>query len=88
MRDVETEQDREGAKRVSLLCISPCRASGLLVCGESFSPTIHLQLSHPSSSRETDEKLLECISEECMSNGVAVVVAKYLQEELKIPPAR
>ena len=58
------------------------------MCGESFSPTIHLQLSHPSSSRETDEKLLECISEECMSNGVAVVVAKYLQEELKIPPAR
>jgi serine palmitoyltransferase len=61
--------------------------SGLCVCGESFNPAIHLQLIQPSSSRETDDQLLECVAEECMNNGVAVVVAKYLKDELKIPPA-
>lgn len=62
-------------------------ASGLCVCGESFNPTIHLQLTQPSSSRETDDQLLERVADECRSNGVAVVVAKYLNDELKLPPA-
>ena len=35
-----------------------------------------------------DNELLECVTKECMDNGVAVVVAKYLPEELKMPPAR
>lgn len=58
------------------------------MCGESFNPTIHLQLTQPSSSRETDDQLLERVADECRSNGVAVVVAKYLNDELKLPPAR
>lgn len=62
--------------------------SGLRVCGESFNPAIHLQLTQPSSSRETDDQLLECVVNECRSNGVALVVAKYLRDEVKIPPAR
>ena len=56
--------------------------------GESVNPVIHLRLAQPSSSRDTDDELLECIAKECISNGVAVVVAKYLKDELNIPPAR
>ena len=58
------------------------------MCGESVNPVIHLRLIQPSSSRETDNELLECVAKECMDNGVAVVVPKYLPEELKMPPAR
>ena len=65
-----------------------CRAPGLRVCGESVNPVIHLQLTCPSSSRDTDDELLECVARECIDSGVAVVVAKYLKEELKLPPAR
>jgi serine palmitoyltransferase len=62
-------------------------APGLRVCGESVNPVIHLQLACPSSSRDTDDELLECVARECIDSGVAVVVAKYLKEELKLPPA-
>ena len=65
-----------------------CRISGLRVCGESINPVIHLQLLRPSSSRDTDDELLECIAKDCIDNGVAVVAAKYLKDELKMPPAR
>ena len=58
------------------------------MCGVSFNPAIHLRLIQPSSSRETDEQLLECVAKECVNSGVAVVVAKYLKDELKIPPSR
>ena len=58
------------------------------MCGESVNPVIHLQLACPSSSRDTDDQLLECVAKECIDSGVAVVVAKYLKEELKLPPAR
>lgn len=58
------------------------------MCGESVNPAIHLQLIQPSSSRETDDQLLERVANECRNNGVAVVVAKYLKDELKLPPAR
>ena len=64
------------------------RTPGLRVCGETFNPVIHLQLLSPSSSRDTDNELLECVAKDCISNGVAVVVAKYLRDELKVPPAR
>ena len=58
------------------------------MCGESTNPVIHLQLVSPSSSRDTDDTLLECVTKECIEGGVAVVVAKYLKEELRLPPAR
>ena len=58
------------------------------MCGESVNPVIHLQLIHPSSSWETDNQLLECVVKESRNNGVAIVVAKYLRDELKIPPPR
>ena len=58
------------------------------MCGESINPVIHLQLIQPSSSRDTDDQLLECVAKECISNSVAVVVAKYLKEEICMPPAR
>ena len=65
-----------------------CRTPGLRVCGESVNPVIHLQLACPSSSWDTDDELLERVARECIDSGVAVVVAKYLKEELKLPPAR
>ena len=71
-----------------VVCLFVDSISGLSVCGESVNPVIHLQLIQPSSSRETDDELLECVAKECMDNDVAVVVAKYLKEELKLPPAR
>ena len=61
---------------------------GLDCYGETFCPVIHLRLSQPLSSREASEQLLEKIAEECMENDVAVVTAKYLKEEIHLPPPR
>lgn len=61
------------------------------MCGDSVCPVMHLRLSPPpssSSSRESSELLLQHIVEECMDNGVAIVTAKYLEDEVNLPPPR
>jgi len=48
---------------------------------------MHLRLSPPPSScssRESSELLLQHIVEECMDNGVAIVTAKYLEDEVNL----
>lgn len=64
------------------------RLEGLECCGEALSPVLHLRLTRPSPSRQSDEQLLQSIADECLSNGVAVVTAKYLDEEYNLPPPR
>ncbi|XP_078656406.1 serine palmitoyltransferase 1-like [Branchiostoma floridae x Branchiostoma belcheri] len=59
---------------------------GLKVCGEPISPIMHLQLAAPSSRTEATTKL-ETICNECMDQGVALTVARYLEgEEHLVPP--
>lgn len=58
------------------------------VCGNAVCPVLHVRLSSPSDSRDVDKQLLENIAKECMANGVAVVTAKYLAEEIHCPPPR
>ena len=61
---------------------------GLEVCGDSCCPVMHLRLSPPPSSRDSSEQLLQRVVEECMDNGVAIVTAKYLEDEVNLPPPR
>ena len=58
------------------------------MCGEEVSPMKHLRLARPSASRHDDQQLLQRIADECLSEGVAVTVAKYLPEENLLPPPR
>ena len=56
--------------------------------GNAVCPVVHLRLSSPSASRDEGQQLLENIAKECMANGVAIVTAKYLTEEINHPPPR
>ena len=52
-------------------------------------PLIHLRLVQTTGSQEQDKQLVESIVTECLSNGLAVVSAKYLEhEEHNQPPPR
>ena len=73
---------------VGFLLPPPPSIKGLECRGESVCPLIHLCLTDPSSTREDNEQLLQKIADECLDNGVAVVMAKYLKEELRLPPPR
>lgn len=64
------------------------RCPGVKVCGDGLSPVIHLRLTTPNSNREEDERQLSKVAEFCLEHGVAVVTAKYLSEEVCMPPAR
>ncbi|XP_065905066.1 serine palmitoyltransferase 1-like isoform X2 [Dysidea avara] len=59
---------------------------GIKVCGESFSPLIHLQLSDTMGSREQDDDVLQQIVDKCYENGVIMVRSKYLENEYCMPP--
>ncbi|XP_030323578.1 serine palmitoyltransferase 1 isoform X1 [Calypte anna] len=61
--------------------------SGLKVVGESFSPTLHLQLEESCGSRENDVKLLKRVVDYCMNSGIALTQARYLDKEEKCLPA-
>lgn len=62
---------------------------GLLLCGESLSPAIHLRLAEPSRSRDKDKRTLQRIAELCLEDGVALTQAQYLEKEEKftLPPS-
>nr|XP_021520163.1 serine palmitoyltransferase 1 [Meriones unguiculatus] len=61
--------------------------SGLKVVGESLSPALHLQLEESTGSREKDMKLLQEVVDHCMSKGIALTQARYLDKEEKcLPP--
>ena len=62
--------------------------NGVEVCGADICPVIHLRMTTPTSSQESDEQLLQTIADECTASGVAIVTAKYLQEEYNRPPPR
>ena len=65
------------------------RVKGLKVCGMESCPLIHLRLLQTTGSQEQDQQLVESIVAECLSNGLAVVSAKYLEhEEHNQPPPR
>ena len=78
----------------SIVILSLCipfshSVQGLDVGGDSESPLIHLRLQQPTGSREKDQELLQSIVSECHANQVAVVTAKYLeQEEHYLPQPR
>ena len=62
---------------------------GMVVCGMDSCPLIHLRLEQSKGSLAEDQQLVESIVGECLANGLAVVSAKYLeQEELNQPPPR
>lgn len=62
-----------------------CRCNGVVVCGDKRSPVIHLRLAKPSKD---DERILTQVANYCLDQGVAVVTAKYLPDELSVPPSR
>ena len=64
----------------------PTSVQGLNVGGASESPLIHLRLQQPTGSRERDKELLQSIANECLANQVAVVTAKYLEQEERYLP--
>lgn len=53
-----------------------------------YSPLLHLQLATSNPSREEDDKQLRDIASYCTERGVAMVTAKYLSDEMAIPPSR
>ena len=65
-----------------------CRCSGVKVCGDELSPVVHLRLTCPNTTRLEDERQLGQVADYCLGHGLAVVTAKYLMEEVFIPPAR
>ncbi len=62
--------------------------SGVHVGGMEACPVIHLRMTTPTSCPESDQQLLQTIADECTASGIAIVTAKYLNEEYKKPPPR
>ena len=61
----------------------------MTVCGMESCPLIHMRLRKSCGTRQQDQQLLESIVQECLDKGLAVVSAKYLeQEEHSQPPPR
>ncbi len=68
--------------------LPPSSVSGVEVCGLEACPVIHLRVTTPTSCQESDQQLLQTIADECIASGVAIVTAKYLDEEYQKPPPR
>jgi len=79
-----------GAKSWEVSLISNVRGlvTPLTIVSSSLALTSPLKPPSSSSSRESSELLLQHIVEECMDNGVAIVTAKYLEDEVNLPPPR
>ncbi|XP_052101368.1 serine palmitoyltransferase 1-like [Mytilus californianus] len=61
--------------------------SGVQVMGDPLAPIKHVRLSEISDNRELDMKTLQRIADQAMENGIAIVLARYLEkEEHKLPP--
>ncbi|XP_064386088.1 serine palmitoyltransferase 1-like [Halichondria panicea] len=74
---------RANAKKMRELLFG---VSGVEVCGLEACPVIHLRVTTPTSCQESDQQLLQTIADECIASGVAIVTAKYLDEEYQKPP--
>ena len=55
--------------------------------GDKLSPVLHLGLAKPNTNQDDDEVLDE-VAKYCIEQGVAVVTAKYLTDEMTTPPSR
>lgn len=60
----------------------------MVVCGDKLSPVIHLRLMAPNSNQASDNALLDTVANSCTEQGVAVVLAKFLSDEMSTPPSR
>lgn len=60
----------------------------MVVCGDKRSPVIHLRLATPNPTQEEDDRLLSKVANHCIEQGVALVTAKYLSDEMSNPPSR
>ena len=56
--------------------------------GNQLSPVLHLKLATPNPNRDDNERELNKIANICLEQGVAVVTAKYLSDEMLIPSPR
>lgn len=63
------------------------KIEGMRVFGDPLAPCKHLSLLEPSDDRDIDNRTLEKIAQEALSNGLAVTPARYLEnEEYCLPP--
>ncbi|XP_076086719.1 serine palmitoyltransferase 1-like [Mytilus galloprovincialis] len=61
--------------------------SGVEVMGDPLAPIKHVRLAEISDNRELDMQTLQRIADQAMENGIAIVLARYLEkEEHKLPP--
>ncbi|CAG2193535.1 SPT [Mytilus edulis] len=61
--------------------------SGVEVMGDPLAPIKHVRLAEISDNRELDMQTLQRIADHAMENGIAIVLARYLEkEEHKLPP--
>jgi len=58
---------------------------GLVASGDSVSPIIHLRLATSTGSRDNDYLKLRTIVQQAEERNVALIVAAYLTEEVKLP---
>lgn len=63
------------------------KCKGVVVCGDKLSPVIHLRLMAPNSNQASDNALLDTVANSCTEQGVAVVLAKFLSDEMSTPPS-
>lgn len=63
------------------------RCKGVVVCGDKLSPVVHLRPVTPISTQD-DYRLLSTVADRCIEQGVAVVTAKFLPDEMTTPPSR
>ncbi|KAH8354022.1 hypothetical protein KR067_012120 [Drosophila pandora] len=59
--------------------------SKLRLRGDALSPVKHLYLAEPAENFEAELKLLTELADKCISQGVAIVQAAYLQNRERVP---
>lgn len=70
---------------ISWAIINRCKS--IVVRGDKLSPVLHLSLAEPNTNQD-DEEVLNEVAKYCLEQGVAVVTAKYLTDEMTTPPSR
>lgn len=63
------------------------RCKSIVVGGDKLSPVLHLSLAEPNTNQD-DEEVLNEVAKYCIEQGVAVVTAKYLTDEMTTHPSR
>ncbi|XP_041356740.1 serine palmitoyltransferase 1-like isoform X2 [Gigantopelta aegis] len=62
------------------------KIENIQVVGEPISPIKHLRLTEPTDTRDIDMRTLQMVVDETMSEGVAVTLARYLDNEEHLLP--